>query len=187
MLKNIQILALLTIFLPFLNSCGTGGDAKQFPPDPKERVKKNLEEGRGFTIMGGVKNRGGSGEFDFASSNELWRASLDTIDFMPLASANYSGGIIITDWYSSGSNMDESIKISIRFLTNEIRSDSLDIKVFHKNCGQNDSCQISEKKGSLVSELNKKILSKAALYEKETKDKSKKKYTGNMGKGLKKK
>tara|TARA_Y100000746_G_scaffold203901_1_gene190192 strand:+ start:69 stop:632 length:564 start_codon:yes stop_codon:yes gene_type:complete len=187
MLKNIQILALLTIFLPFLNSCGTGADAKQFPPDPKERVKKNLEEGRGFTIMGGVKNRGSSGEFDFASSNELWRASLDTIDFMPLASANYSGGIIITDWYSSGSNMDESIKISIRFLTNEIRSDSLDIKVFHKNCGQNDSCQISEKKGSLVSELNKKILTKAALYKKETKDKSKKKYTGKMGKSLKNK
>tara|TARA_X000000368_G_C22815396_1_gene616548 strand:- start:174 stop:734 length:561 start_codon:yes stop_codon:yes gene_type:complete len=180
MLKNIQILALLTIFLPFLNSCGTGADAKQFPPDPKERVKKNLEEGRGFTIMGGVKNRGSSGEFDFASSNELWRASLDTIDFMPLASANYSGGIIITDWYSSGSNMDESIKISIRFLTNEIRSDSLDIKVFHKNCGQNDSCQISEKKGSLVSELNKKILSRAANYMKETKDKTKKKYTGKI-------
>ena len=187
MLKNIQLLILLTIFLPFLNSCGTGADAKQFPPDPKERVKKNLEEGRGFTLMGGVKNRGGSGEFDFASSNELWRASLDTIDFMPLASANYSGGIIITDWYSSGSNVNESIKISIRFLTNEIRSDALDIKVFHKNCGQNDNCQISEKKGSLVVELNKKILSRAAVYEKETKVKSKKKYTGKMGKGLKQK
>ena len=183
MLKKIQILLLLTTFLPFLNSCGTGADAKQFPPDPKERVKKNLEEGRGFTIMGGVKNRGGSGEFDFASSNELWRASLDTIDFMPLVSANYSGGIIITDWYSSGSNVNESIKISIRFLTNEIRSDALDIKVFHKNCGQNDSCQISEKKGSLVAELNKKILSRAAVYQKQTKDKSKKTYHGKFGKG----
>jgi len=185
MLKNLQILVLITIFLPFLNSCGTGVDAKQFPPDPKERVKKNLEEGRGFTIMGGVKNRGGSGDFEFASSNELWRASLDTIDFMPLASANYSGGIIITDWYSSGSNVNESIKISIRFLTNEIRSDALDIKVFHKNCGQNDNCQISEKKGSLVAELNKKILLKAAVYEKDKKIKSKKKYTGKQGKRLK--
>ena len=83
--------------------------------------------------------------------------------------------------------MNESIKISIRFLTNEVRSDALDIKVFHKNCGQNESCQISEKKGSLVSELNKKILTKAALYKKETKDKSKKKYTGKMGKSLKNK
>ena len=182
MLKNIQILVLLSIFLTFLNSCSgfNKTDAKQFPPDPKERVRKNLEEGRGFTVMGGIKNRGKSGEFDFASSNELWRASLDIIDFMPLVSANYSGGIIITDWYSSGSNMNESIKISIRFLTNEVRSDALDIKVFYKNCGQNDSCQISEKKGSLVAELNKKILSRAAVYAKENKSKSKKKYMGKM-------
>ena len=70
------------------------------------------------------------GVFDFASSNELWRASLDVIDFMPLASVNYSGGIIITDWYSENQNPNESIKISIRFLTNEIRSDALDIKIF---------------------------------------------------------
>ena len=183
MLKNIQILLLLSIFLTFLHSCSgfNKTDAKKFPPDPKERVKKNLEEGRGFTAMGAFKKRGGSsGDFDFASSNELWRASLDTIDFMPLVSANYSGGIIITDWYSSGSNMNESIKISIRFLTNEVRSDALDIKVFYKNCGQNDSCQISEKKGSLVAELNKKILSRAAVYAKENKNKSKTKYTGKI-------
>ena len=188
MLKNIQILVLLSIFLTFLNSCSgfNKTDAKQFPPDPKERVRKNLEEGRGFTVMGGIKNRGKSGEFDFASSNELWRASLDIIDFMPLVSANYSGGIIITDWYSSGSNMNESIKISIRFLTNEVRSDALDIKVFYKKCGQNESCQISEKIGSLVAELNKKILARAAVYKKETKQKSKTKYTGKQGKRLKK-
>ena len=189
MLKNIKILVLLTIFLPFLNSCNgfNKTDAKEFPPDPNERVKKNLEEGRGFTIMGGVKKgKGGSGDFDFASSNELWRASLDIIDFMPLVSANYSGGIIITDWYSSGSNMNESIKISIRFLTNEVRSDALDIKVFYKKCGQNESCQISEKIGSLVAELNKKILARAAVYKKETKQKSKTKYTGQQGKRVKK-
>ena len=175
MLKKIQILVLLTTFLPFLNSCGTGADAKQFPPDPKERVKKNLEEGRGFTIMGGVKNRGGSGEFDFASSNELWRASLDTIDFMPLVSANYSGGIIITDWYSSGSNINESIKISIRFLTNEIRSDALDIKVFNRKCVNNLlNCSYTQTDGILVTELKKEILKKAAIY-KENKDKKEKK------------
>ena len=79
-----------------------------------------------------------------------------------------------------------SSPISIRFLTNEIRSDALDIKVFYKNCAINESCQISEKKGSLVTELNKKILSRAAVYKEETKDKSKKKYTGQQGKRLKK-
>ena len=186
MLKNIQILLLLTILFPFLNSCGTGVDARQFPPEPEKRVKKNIEEGRGFTMMGNMR-KGNSGTFDFASSNELWRASLDTIDFMPLASANYSGGIIITDWYSSGSNINESIKISIRFLTNEIRSDALDIKIFYKNCGQNENCQILEKEGSLLAELNKKILSKAAVYKKETKDKTKKTYTGKQAAGKKKK
>ncbi len=183
MLKNLQIFILLAFFLPFLNSCAgfNQTDAREFPPEPGKRVKKNLEEGRGFTMMDTFsKDKGGSGNFDFASSNELWRASLDTIDFMPLASANYSGGIIITDWYSSGQNSNESIKISIRFLTNEVRSDALDIKVFHKNCGQNDNCQVSEKKGSLVAELNKKILSRAAVYSKEIKEKSKKKYRGKM-------
>ena len=169
--------------MPVLNSCGKDffktGDAKNIPPSAKDRVKKNIEEGRGFRIGGDDKG----GTFDFASSNELWRASLDTIDFMPLASANYSGGIIITDWYSSGSNMNESIKISIRFLTNEVRSDALDIKVFYKNCGQNERCQISEKKGSLVAELNKKILSRAAVYKKQSKDKNKRKYHGKIQTG----
>ena len=127
-----KIICFLVVACLFLNACNgkfPGADARKFPADPKKRVKKNLEEGRGFTLnkaFGGSK-RGGT--FDFASSNELWRASLDVIDFMPLTSVNYSGGIIITDWYSDGNNSNESIKISIRFLTNEIRSDALDIKI----------------------------------------------------------
>ena len=179
---NFVLKILFILILSYsLHSCANRGDAREFPPEPEKRIKKNLEEGRGFRISEAFGNQGGgSGNFEFASSNELWRASLDTIDFMPLASANYSGGIIITDWYSSGSNMDESIKISIRFLTNEVRSDALDIKVFYKKCGQNESCQISEKKGSLVNELNKKILAKAAIYKEQTKDKKFKPYKGQM-------
>jgi len=179
---NFVLKILFILILSYsLHSCANRGDAREFPPEPEKRIKKNLEEGRGFRISEAFGNQGGgSGNFEFASSNELWRASLDTIDFMPLASANYSGGIIITDWYSSGSNMEESIKISIRFLTNEVRSDALDIKVFYKKCGQNESCQISEKKGSLVNELNKKILAKAAIYKEQTKDKKFKPYKGQM-------
>ena len=97
----------------------------------------------------------------FASSNELWRASLDTLDFMPLSSVNYSGGIIITDWYSEGDNLDESVKISIRFLTNEVRADALDIKVFYKKCNQVASCKISQKTGSLSAELKKRNFKKS--------------------------
>ena len=94
---------------------------------------------------------------------------------MPLASVNYSGGIIITDWYSS--NVDnESIKISIRFLTNEVRSDALDIKVFNRKCNVQFNCVITEKSGNLVSELTNKILKTAAVYEKQMKDKNFKPY-----------
>tara|TARA_Y100001958_G_C21053948_1_gene419101 strand:- start:115 stop:669 length:555 start_codon:yes stop_codon:yes gene_type:complete len=175
-LKKLLFLGFLTIFIPFfLNSCGTGADARKYPPDPKLRVKKNMEEGRGFRLMDKIKP-GGSGNFEFASSNELWRASLDTIDFMPLASVNYSGGIIITDWYSNNNNSKESIKISIRFLTNEIRSDALDIKIFKKICSEINNCAVTESKGELIKELKRKILKTAKVYEIQKKDKNFKPY-----------
>ena len=183
--KIIKFAASIIFMMILLTSCKNlwemRGDAKTSPPDPDLRVKRNIEEGRGFTIMGAMSGRKNSGTFDFASSNELWRASLDTIDFMPLASANYSGGIIITDWYSSESNLNESLKISIRFLTNEVRSDSLDIKIFYKKCAQNDNCAVTEKSGKIVTELKKKILVKAAVYEKENKVKNKRTYKPGIG------
>ena len=178
--KPLKIISFLFIASFFLNSC-TGGDARKFPDDPKLRVKKNLEEGRGFRLTDNIKSMGkGGGVFDFASSNDLWRASLDTIDFMPLGSVNYSGGIIITDWYSTDQSSNESIKISIRFLTNEIRSDSLDIKVFNKKCLKQLNCVITEKKGNLINELKRKILKTAATYELQKKDKNFKPYTGSQ-------
>jgi hypothetical protein len=168
-LKNLRLLILI-LPLIFLNSCNgklPGADARKVSPDPAKRVEQNVEQGKGFRLMDGA-NRGG-GKFEFASSNPLWRASLDTIDFMPLASANYSGGIIITDWYSPD-NSNESIKISIRFLTNEIRSDALDIKIFNRNCKTPSTCVISEKSENIIPELNTKILKTAAIYDKQQKD-----------------
>ena len=149
--------------------------AKDYPPEPEKRIKKNIEEGKGFRLMGKEKK---GGVFDFASSNPLWRASLDTINFLPLISANYSGGIIISDWYS-GSSDNESIKITIRFLTNEIRADALDIKVFTKKCGIQSNCAITESDGQIVKELKKNILKKAVVYEKELKANNKK-YLGKI-------
>ena len=99
---------------------------------------------------------------------------------MPLASVNYSGGIIITDWYSTDQASNESIKISIRFLTNEIRSDALNIKVFNKKCLAQFNCIISEKNGNLITELKEKILKTAALYKAEKKKKNSKAYKGNQ-------
>ena len=180
-LKKIKISIFSGLALFLLLSCEgmPGADARKYPPDPDERVKKNLEEGRGFRLDTAIKGVGKGGDFLFASANELWRASLDTIDFMPLSSVNYSGGIIITDWYSDADNLDESVKISIRFLTNEVRADALDIKVFYKKCNQIINCKVSQKTGSLVAELKKEILSKAAVYKKQNKDKNFKEYKGS--------
>jgi hypothetical protein len=161
------ILALFT-----LNSCANRGDARKIPPAADDRVKKNVEEGRGFKVMDKISNRKKT-NFEFASSNELWRASLDVIDFMPLTSANYSGGIIITDWYSENQNTSESIKLVIRFLTNEIRSDAIDLKIFYKNCISINNCKVSEKVNDLNIELKKEILKRAARYAKEAKEKKK--------------
>ena len=171
------ILCFLAIFT--LNSCSgglklPGGDAKKNPPDPRKRVEKNLEEGRGFRMS--TQNLGKNGtSFEFASSNELWRASLDTIDFMPLVSANYSGGIIITDWYSE--DQKEFVKITLRFSTNEIRADAINIKIFYKTCVDVTSCSFFEKKSDLEEELKKEILKRAAIYQKQNKDKNFKPYS----------
>ncbi len=173
------------IGLMTLNSCGgklPGGDARENPPDPKKRVQKNLEEGKGFRLdntIDTIRGGGGGGNFEFASSNELWRASLDVIDFMPLSSANYSGGIIITDWYSDNQDTNESIKITIRFLSNEIRSDAVNIKVFYKKCKVNMNCKIIETDGELKNELRKEILKQATIYQKQSKDKNFKKYNAS--------
>ena len=166
---------ILGLSLILLSSCKNAGDARKIPPNVKDRVQKNIEEGRGFRLMNSIGGKK-SGEFDFASSNELWRASLDTLDFMPLALANYSGGIIVTDWYSDGSSNDEAVKISIRFLSNEIRADAVAVKVFYKNCSMQSNCKVSDKSDELSAELTKRILTKAALYEKTSKTKKKSKY-----------
>ena len=153
--------------------------AKDFPADPRQRVKKNIEEGKGFRVFDGKK---GGTTYDFASSNPLWQATLDTLDFMPLVSANYSGGIVITDWYSENNTPNESVKISIRFLTNEIRSDALDINVFLKKCSENlTNCSISKSNNDLVADLNLNILKKASKYQKKMLEKRKKENPYEMG------
>tara|TARA_B100000963_G_scaffold84218_1_gene71834 strand:+ start:335 stop:922 length:588 start_codon:yes stop_codon:yes gene_type:complete len=188
-LKKFSLATFLMVILISLNSCGKnffrGADARKVSPDPRERVKKNLEEGRGFRLNDVVKKgvgRGG-GTFEFASSNELWRASLDIIEFMPLTSANYSGGIIITDWYANNTNPNETIKITIRFLSNEIRTDAIDINVFYKKCDTEYKCVVQKNNKNIEAELRREILKKAAIYQKQTKTKNKSYYPGvKMGK-----
>ena len=165
---------ILFLILPFLFlSCKgpdgkfklPGGDARKTPADPAKRVQQNIREGKGFRLNDSMKGSRGGGVFEFASSNGLWKASLDVIDFMPLSSVNYSGGIIITDWYSENNSPNESIKISIRFLTNELRSDALDVKIFNRKCTESlIDCKFSESSGDLSNEIKREILKKAAIY-----------------------
>ena len=157
----------LFIILINLNSCGIYRpvSAKDYPPEPEKRIQKNLQEGKGFTLMGA--NKKGDGNFNFATSNEMWRASLDILDFMPLTSADYGGGLIITDWYNDGSNTSDSVKISIRFLSNEIRADALSIKVFSKQCEKTINCKVLQSNPEIESELKVAILKRAAKYKKD--------------------
>ena len=173
-----KLFLIISLFL-FITACNgiPGADARKFPANPEERVKKNLAEGKGVTFMDLAGQSGNGGKFEFASSNPLWRASLDVIDFMPLSSVNYSGGIIITDWYADENDPTASIKINIRFLTNEVRSDSLDIKVYNRKCIDSlINCKIIQTDQILVNELKKEILKKATIYEKQVVAKRRKNY-----------
>ena len=176
---SLKILVPIILIIFTLTSCGKGffkpGDARKNPPDPKLRVKKNLEEGKGFRLNNAISGNKGT-NFEFASSNELWRASLDVLDFMPLTSANYSGGVIITDWYSEQNNDNESIKITIRFLSNEVRSDAIDVNIFYKKCISTNNCKVNKQDGQLKKEITKQILAKATIYKKQSKDKNFKPY-----------
>ena len=181
--KKILIIVLILPFL--LLSCTgpdgkfklPGGDARKTPADPAKRIEKNIQEGRGFRLNDAMKGSRGGGVFEFASSNGLWKASLDVIDFMPLSSVNYSGGIIVTDWYSENNSPNESIKISIRFLTNELRSDALDVKIFNRKCTDSlVNCKFSESSGDLSNEIKREILKKAAIYKAQIDDKKNTQY-----------
>ena len=140
---------------------------KDTPINVDERVKKNIQEGRGIRFGKGA-TRGG--DFDFASSNPLWRGAIDVMDFVPLTNASYSGGIIITEWFSAENNSESNnreLKITIRFMTNEIRADAIKVVVFEKLCVQNNNCKKKKIKSKLEGELKLAILKKAALFERD--------------------
>ena len=180
--KKIALFLVGIVVLGLLGSCGIYKpvDSRKISPNSKERVKKNLEEGKGFSMKKMVTGGGGTG-YQFASSNPMWRATLEILDFLPLANVDYSGGIITTDWYNEGTSSDESIKITVRFLTNEIRSDGLRIIVHKKRCDIQQSCKVTKISSALEHELQVAILKKAVLFEKEY-NKTKKKYKRKLEK-----
>ena len=171
--KFIKIIPFFIIFTIFLTSaCSvpkfmkpSKTDARKIPASAKERARQNVNEGRGVSLKNAIGGGSRSTTFEFGTSNPLWRASLEVIDFMPLTTVDYSGGIIITDWYSDSNNQNESIKITVRFLASEVRTNSLRIIVHSKNCNINENCKINEIDTKIKFELQKSILKKAALLE----------------------
>ena len=165
--KSLKFLSLFFVVL-FLSQCGGNffrkTDARKIPVQADERVQQNLEQGRRIRFGTSL---GGSGNFEFASSNEMWRATIDILDFIPLNNADYGGGVIITDWYSNDSASNEQIKIMVRFLSNEIRADGIEITVYKKVCSLQSGvqqCSNTSNDGEIGQELKVAILKKAAIY-----------------------
>jgi len=157
----------LILTLIFLNSCGIIEKpdwSKPAEPSGLKRSQQNVIEGRGIKF--GNSNNKNGGDFLFASSNPLWKASLDTIDFMGLSNVDYAGGLIITDWYSEN-NPKESIRFTLRFLSNEIRVDAIAIDIRKKTCDEKNNCLVKKIEDELETLIKEKILKKAALYKKD--------------------
>ena len=186
-MKKFSLLVLITFI--FLSGCSgmfkyKKANVKDVPVNVNERVKRNIEEGRGVRFG---KNSKRGGTFDFASSNELWRASIDVLDFVPFSNASYSGGILITEWFDGNSkNQSEKrdLKITIRFLTNEIRADAIDVSIHERKCQKNSlNCTVKRVKSKLEPEIKLAILKRAAFLEKNKFSSNAKKYQKEKGKG----
>ena len=168
-MKKFTLLLIAIAFI--LTNCGIykRSDIRDNPVNVNERVRKNIEEGRGIRFG---KRSSQGGVFDFASSNELWRASIDILDFVPFTNASYSGGIIITDWFSGNSKVENEkreLKITVRFLTNEIRSDALGVTIYERLCKLDSiyDCNTNKITSNLENEIKLAILKKAAILEKQ--------------------
>ena len=185
-MKRFTLLLIITAFI--LTNCGIykRSDVKDNPVNVKDRVQKNIEEGRGIRFGKDAMSSGGT--FDFASSNKLWRASIEILDFVPFTNASYSGGILITDWFSGPSKVENEkrmLKITVRFLTNEIRADALKINVHEKICKLNtvNDCNVNKISSNLENEIKLAILKKATLLKKNMFEKNKKEYRKKKPKG----
>jgi len=176
MIKKLSIIALISLFL---YSCSGAFkpkkvDTRETPINANDRARKNVNEGRGTSLKNIMGGGLGSTNYEFSTSNPMWRASLETLDFLPLTTVDYSGGIIITDWYSDNNSSNDSIKISLRFLGNEVRSENLKVIVHQKTCNTNLNCKVLLLSSTKIKEeLHTSILRKAALLEKEGKKKKK--------------
>jgi hypothetical protein len=155
--QAIILLILLTTLFACAKTDPVTGEKVLIEVNPKERARAAAEKDGGlFGDLGGKKSSGTN--YEFATSNILWRATLKSLDFLPLINADYSGGIIVYDWYSDSLNSNEQVKISVRFLSNELRSDSIEVIAHKKSCDENNKCSTIKLNNNLPGEIKDKIL-----------------------------
>jgi hypothetical protein len=139
MKKGLLIISIILLSLSCSKTDPVTGEKIIIEPDPAKKARDAAARGGGlFGEIGGQKSSGQT--LNFGTSNVLWRATLKSLDFLPLVSSDYSGGILIYDWYSQANNPKEQIKISVQFLNNELKSDSVKITAHKRICENVDKC-----------------------------------------------
>lgn len=155
---------LILIFLFLINHCAkvdpVTGEKVLIETDTRKKSREFVDKGGG--LFGDIGKNKSVGTFEFSTSNVLWRATLKTLDFLPLANADYSGGIIIYDWYSNKTEK-ESIKVSVRFLNNELRTSSLEVIGHKKDCDNSGKCFTEKLDNKFTEEIKDSIIIKARL------------------------
>ncbi len=166
-----NFIKIIVCFFLFFSVVACGGfqkvDTRKTPISGPERAKQNIKEGRGVTLGNVMGNKGTN--YEFSTSNPMWRATLDILDFLPLSTVDYSGGVIISDWYTDNSNKDQALKITVRFLSNVVQTNSLKITVHRKKCSVNQTCNVELFKSRIQEELIASILREAVILEKQRK------------------
>jgi hypothetical protein len=169
---SIFFLAILSIF-----NCSKSNKDEILEKGPIEQsvnIKTRQFADKGGGILGDFNRRSSGNAFEFASSNILWRATLQSLDFLPLLNADYSGGVIIYDWYSQTNNPKEQIKISVRFLDNELRSESIIVTAHKKICDSSDKCSNSAIDQKFSNSIKDSIIASARSLKIEESKKEKK-------------
>ena len=171
-MRNFFKIIVYFFLFSLLVSCGKGFfkkvDTRKVPISGPERAKQNIKEGKGVGL-GKMMGRQGSTNYEFSTSNPMWRATLDILDFLPLTTVDYSGGIIISDWYTDETNKNQALKITVRFMSNTVQSNSLKVTIHRKKCSVNQTCKIELFKSRIQDELIASILKEAAILEKQIK------------------
>ena len=175
--KNMRILVKLLLYIFIVSitvSCGKGFfkkvDTRKVPISGPERAKQNVKEGRGVSLGEMVGVGKNNTNYEFSTSNPMWRATLEILDFLPLSNVDYSGGVIISDWYTDDTEKNQALKVTVRFLSNVVRSNSLKITVHRKRCSVNQTCKIELFQSRIQEELVASILREATLLEKQKKE-----------------